>query len=76
MIKMMRRGKALGTLDWETDVIYLMNSAPPEKDKKFLKDIKEGKFIKKEEENRQNVLEEYERKEYERLKFKFERSLR
>lgn len=44
---MMRCGKSLGTLDWETDIIYLMRSVQPEKDKEFLKDIKEGRFIAK-----------------------------
>ncbi|MCZ7400470.1 MAG: hypothetical protein O8C62_12510 [Candidatus Methanoperedens sp.] len=42
---MMRCGKALGTLDWETNTIYLMRSIEPQKDKQFLKEVEEGKFI-------------------------------
>ena len=42
---MMRCGKTLGTLDWETNTIYLMRSVEPETDEEFLKEVKEGKFI-------------------------------
>lgn len=43
---MMRmKGKPLGTLDFETDVICLMVSTEPETDKEFLEEIKKGKFI-------------------------------
>ncbi len=41
----MRTGKALGALNWKTDIIYLMRSVPAEKDKKFLDKIKKGSFI-------------------------------
>lgn len=43
---MIRHGKALGTLDWKTDKIYLMDSAKPTSDKKFIKKVMDGKFIK------------------------------
>jgi len=43
---MMRKGKPLGTLDWETDKIYAMRSIKPESNKEYLKQILEGKFIK------------------------------
>ena len=43
---MMRmKGKRLECLNWKTDVIYLIRSAKPETDKKYLKDIMDGKFI-------------------------------
>ncbi len=43
---MMRCGKSLGTLNWKTDKIYLMNSKKPESSKNLLDKIKNGKFIK------------------------------
>lgn len=46
ILYMMRCGKSLGTLNWETDKIYLMNSKKPESSKKLLDKIKNGKFIK------------------------------
>jgi len=43
---MMRCGKQLGTLDWETDRIYLMGSTKTSISKELMDKIKAGKFIK------------------------------
>ena len=42
----MRCGKSLGTLNWETNKIYLMNSTKPESSKDVLNKVKKGEFIK------------------------------
>lgn len=45
---MMRCGKSLGTLDWVTDVIYLMRSTNAEKhltDDEYLDGINKGAYI-------------------------------
>jgi len=43
---MMRSGKPLGTLDWETDRIYLMGSSKKPISKNLEEKIMAGKFIK------------------------------
>jgi len=46
---MMRYGKSLGVLNWETVEINLMGSAEPEDDQEFLRRMKNGEFIVKRE---------------------------
>ena len=48
MIIMMRYGESLGTLDWETDELYLLRSIISRRiasDPKYGKDISDGVFI-------------------------------
>lgn len=52
-----RRGKPLGTLNWKTDVIYLMGSAPNPTDEDYLNKIKRGEFIVKSEKTQESFYE-------------------
>lgn len=42
---MMRCGETLGTLDWNTDKIYLLSSTEAENDQQYLDEINKGRFI-------------------------------